>query len=123
MPAPFAARGIIITVSVLAAAALAAYENELIRAWIDGARQRIAMGLHTLGDEIQPRTAASSSSRKDASMSEEKSDAADERRRQARADILERGRILEERRRKRRTLSGTAPASSSPSFDSLVGAD
>ena len=115
MPPPL---GIIITVSILAAAALAAYENDKIRAWLDQTRQKIAMGLHNLGDEIQPRRKPLSE-KSDASMSEDQDDAAEQRRRRARQEIMERGRMLEARR-KRRSTSGTTTGSQSPSFDSLV---
>ncbi|RMD44524.1 hypothetical protein DV735_g519, partial [Chaetothyriales sp. CBS 134920] len=137
MPGPLAARGIIFTVCILAGASLAVYENEKCRAWLDRLRQRIAIGLHSLGDEIDPRPPASNrkedqndvplreqkkdgsrrAAKSDASMSEEQSDAAEERRRQARAHILERGRILEERRKRRRL------SVSSPTFDSMVDDD
>ncbi|RMZ79964.1 hypothetical protein DV738_g3087, partial [Chaetothyriales sp. CBS 135597] len=143
MPGPLAARGIIFTVCILAGASLAVYENEKCRAWLDRLRQRIAIGLHSLGDEIDPRARASNrkdelddvplreqrnngprkTQKSDASMNEDQSDAAEERRRQARAHILERGRILEERR-KRRRLSPSSPSSpSSPTFDSMVDDD
>ena len=113
--------GIIITVGILAAAALAAYDNEQFRAWVDRTRHKIAMGLHNLGDEIHPRKSMQER-KSDASMSEEKGDAAEERRRQARQEIMERGRVLEERR-KRRKLSGNTNGSQSSSFDSLVDED
>merc|ERR1712000_439231 len=101
MPAPLA-RGIIIAATIVVAAGLAAYENPEVRAWIDRTRHKIAMGLHNLGDEInpkqRPRTHRPST---DASMHEEKGDLAEARRMEAIAEIMERGRIMEERRKRR----------------------
>jgi hypothetical protein len=113
--------GIIITVSILVAAGLAAYENEHIRAWVDRTRQKIALSLHNLGDEIHPKKPLQEK-KTDASMMEEKSDTAEARRRQVRQEIMERGRMLEERR-KRRKVSGNKSGSQSPSFDNLVDGD
>lgn len=109
--------GIIITVSVLVAASLAAYENPQVRAWIDRTRHKIAMSLHSLGDEIHPRSRPRRSST-DASMHEEKGELAEERRRQAIAEIMERGRIMEERRKRRKLSSQEKPLS--PTFDTVV---
>ncbi|KIW14304.1 hypothetical protein PV08_07086 [Exophiala spinifera] len=110
--------GLIIAATIVVAAGIAAYENPEVRAWIDRTRHKIAMGLHNLGDEIGPKK----SSRphrpsNDASMHEEQGESAELRRRAAIAEIMERGRIMEERR-KRRKLSGQE--SRTPSFDTLV---
>ncbi|KIX05326.1 uncharacterized protein Z518_06198 [Rhinocladiella mackenziei CBS 650.93] len=116
MPAPLA-RGIIITVSVLVAASLAAYENPQVRAWIDRTRRKIAMGLHSLGDEIHPKPRPRRTST-DVSMREEKGEMAEARRQRAIAEIMERGRIIEERRKRRKVVSpDQAPI---PSFDTMV---
>src|SRR6202000_1737137 len=112
--------GIIITVTVLVAASIAAYENPQVRAWLDRTRHKIAMGLHSLGDEIGPRPRPRPRrTSTDISMHEEKGEMAEERRRQAIAEIMERGRIMEERRKRRRTSEETE-APPSPTFDSLV---
>jgi hypothetical protein len=108
--------GIIITVSVLLAAGLAAYENPHVRQWIDRSRQKIAMALHSLGDEIHPRSR--SPRQDDPSTREEMSEVAEARRRQARAEIMERSRILEERRKKRKTEGESR--NKQGSFDTLV---
>ncbi|KIW62317.1 hypothetical protein PV04_10500 [Phialophora macrospora] len=120
MPAPLA-RGIIITVSVLVAASIAAYENPQVRAWIDRTRHKIAMGLHSLGDEIGPRPRPPPRrTSSDISMREDKGEEAEERRRQAIADIMERGRILEERRKRRKLSEQESSQPQSPTFDNLV---
>src|ERR1700742_2359041 len=120
MPPPI---GIIITVTVLVAASIAAYENPQVRAWIDRTRHKIAMGLHSLGDEIGPRPRPQPRrTSTDISMHEEKGEMAEERRRQAIAEIMERGRMMEESR-KRRKVSQSEDPPSSPTFDALVDKD
>ena len=109
--------GIIIAASILVAAGLAAYENDQIRAWVDRTRNKIAMELHNLSEDIRPRPRPIRVST-DASMMEDKGDAAEARRQQAREAILERGRKLQKKHKQKRT--STESASSSPSFDSLV---
>ncbi|KAF2732716.1 hypothetical protein EJ04DRAFT_303888 [Polyplosphaeria fusca] len=54
MPAPLA-KGLIIAASVLVAAGIAIYESPQVRQWVDQSRRKIAVALHSLGDEIQPR--------------------------------------------------------------------
>ena len=46
--------GLIFAASLLLAAGIAFYENENIRQWLDNYRQRIAIALHSLGDDISP---------------------------------------------------------------------
>ncbi|GIJ83769.1 hypothetical protein Asppvi_002599 [Aspergillus pseudoviridinutans] len=111
MPSPVA-KGIIITVSALVAAGIAVYESPQFREWLNNSRRKIALALHNLGDEIQPR-ASMSSLREDISMMEEAGPAAEERRRIAREEIQKRAAALEERRRRQQGgLFG--------SFDALV---
>ena len=110
--------GIIITVSVLVAAGIAAYQSPQVQEWLDQSRQKIAMVLHSLGDDINPRSRSPRPD--DPSMREDGSELAELRRRQARAEILERGRIMEERRKRRKTTQ--AKPSPSTSFDA-EGAD
>lgn len=117
MPTPLA-KGIIIAVSVIAAAGVAAYESPQVQEWLRQSRQKIAMALHSLGDDINPRSR--SPRRSDASMHEDASDEAEARRRRARAEILERGRLMQERKRQR----GSADKQTqSGSFDTLVNQD
>jgi hypothetical protein len=113
--------GIIITVTVLVAASLAAYENPQVRAWIDRTRHKIAMGLHSLGDGVHSNSRPQRRST-DVSMHEEKGEMAEARRQRAVAEIMERGRLLEERRKRRRSTS-EHEGPQSPSFDTLVDND
>ena len=113
--------GIIITVSVLVAASLALYkENPQVRAWVDRTRHKIAMGLHSLGDEVHPNIRPHRRSM-DASMTEEKGEMAEARRQRAVTEIMERSRQMEERRKRRRVDTDGTPHS--PSFDTLVDED
>ncbi|MCJ1431490.1 hypothetical protein MMC27_000843 [Xylographa pallens] len=113
MPAPIA-KGIILSISILLAAGFAVYENPQVRQWVDETRQKIAIALHSLGDEINPPRSPRSGSA-DASTREDDSPEAAERRRRAREEILERGRVMEERRRLR-----SGQVSRGMSFDDLV---
>ena len=111
--------GIIITVTVIVAAGIAAYENPKVREWVAQSRRKIAIALHALGDDISP--PSRSSQRDDPSIREDITDVAEERRRQARAEIMERGRIMEEKRQCQKSTS-TKP-SPQGSFDALVDED
>ncbi|PLB36455.1 uncharacterized protein BDW47DRAFT_108633 [Aspergillus candidus] len=113
MPSPVA-KGLVITVSALVAAGIAVYESPQFRQWVDNSRRKIAVALHNLGDEIQPRN-ATSPARQDISMTEEVGTAAEERRRMAREDLERRRSLLEHRTRKERAGPG--------SFDALVDDD
>ncbi|KAI9824446.1 MAG: hypothetical protein M1832_001981 [Thelocarpon impressellum] len=57
MPAPLA-KGLIIGISVLVAAGVAMYESPQVREWVEKSRRRIAVALHSLGDEVHPQGAA-----------------------------------------------------------------
>ena len=109
--------GIIISLSVLFAAGLAVYENPQVRQWVDSSRRKLAIALHNLGDEITPASASRDSS-PDASAREDESPEAVERRRKARQEILERGRVMEEKRKSKKD-----EAANSKSFDDLVDKD
>ena len=108
--------GLIISLSLLFAAGLAVYENPQVRQWVDESRRKIAIALHSLGDEVQPRRDSRS---EDASTREDDSPEAEARRRRAREEILERGRVMEERRRAREEK----PPARARSFDDLVDQD
>src|SRR5271170_1753068 len=108
--------GVIITVTIILAAGIAMYENPNIREWIDRSRQKIAMALHSLGDDVDPRPRSPRIN--DPSMREDASEMAEARRRQARAEIMERGRIMEERRRRKQ--ASRSGSDSSQTFDNVV---
>ncbi|KAL8865486.1 MAG: hypothetical protein Q9174_006861, partial [Haloplaca sp. 1 TL-2023] len=107
--------GIIVSISLLVAAGLAVYENPQVKQWVDENRRKIAFALHNLGDDINPPSSSRRNSSQDASTREYDTAEAVERRRQARQEILERGRRMEERRR-----SKQASSTKSRSFDDLV---
>ncbi len=111
--------GLIILAVAVVAAGAAAYENPNVREWLENSRRKIALALHSLGDEISPRV--KQARRNDPSMQEDETQAAEERRRHARAEIMEKGRIMEERRR--RKGSSQDPPSPVGSFDTLVDRD
>ncbi|KAJ5351479.1 hypothetical protein N7452_000453 [Penicillium brevicompactum] len=113
MPAPLA-KGLIIGVSVLVAAGIAVYESPQFQQWVTTSRRKIALALHNLGDEIQPRDIPL---REDISMTEEPGEIAEERRRIARAEIMRRGVIIESRR------ESLHPHQPRDSFDALVDKD
>ncbi|KAJ5166869.1 uncharacterized protein N7482_005650 [Penicillium canariense] len=115
MPAPIA-KGIIVTVSVLVAAGVAVYQSPQFQQWVTNSRRKIALALHNLGDEVQPRDPASPT-REDISMTEEIGEAAVERRRIAKAEIMRRAAFLESRRRSKDSEQHRG------SFDTLVDGD
>lgn len=104
-----------ISISLLVAAGLAVYEHPQIRQWVDESRRKIAIALHSLGDEVDSPSSARRNRSQDASTQEDESPEAVERRRRARQEIFERGRMMEEKRQ-----GGHSSASNSKSFDDLV---
>lgn len=102
-----------ITVSVLVAAGIAAYENPQIKQWVHLSRRKLAVALHSLGDGISP-PGRHGAQRGDISMTEDLGPEAAQRRDRAREEISLRRSILQENRNKR---SGTG------SFDALVDSD
>ncbi len=109
--------GLLISLTVIFAAGLAVYENPQVRQWVDSSRRKIAIALHSLGDEITPPPASRDRS-PDASTREDESTDAAERRRKVRQDILERARLMEEKRKTKMEENGK-----SKSFDNLVNRD
>lgn len=103
------------TFSVLVAAGLAVYQSPQFQEWIATSRRKIALALHNLGDEIQPRDLVALE--EDISMSEEVGLAAEERRRIARAEIMHRAALLESRRKSKDSIKPR------DSFDTLVDND
>jgi hypothetical protein len=124
---PFAT-GLIIAASVLVAAGIAIYENPQVRQWVDQSRRKIAVAIHSLGDDIQPRRQS------------ESSDDFDERKRR-REELIRRNRNELIRRAREEGIAvdldelariGTedaalaerrSRANRSKSFDELVGSD
>ena len=102
--------GIIVTMSVLVAAGVAAYQSPQFQQWVTTSRRKLAVALHNLGDEIHPRDPI----REDISMTEEVGEAADERRRIARLEIIRRAALLESQKAAR---DSQRPLDS---FDTLV---
>ena len=49
------AAGLIIAATIVVAAGIAIYESPHVRAWVDQSRRKLAVALHTLGDEVEPR--------------------------------------------------------------------
>lgn len=111
------AAGVIIAASVLVAASIAAYENPEFRAWIDRSSNKVAMAFKSLGEDIHGRRQRRRPSRQDSSMHEDSDEKAEERRRHARQEIMERGKAMQEKRKRKRP---TADGERTPSFDSLV---
>jgi hypothetical protein len=106
--------GLIIGVSVLVAAGIAVYESPQFQQWVINSRRKIALALHNLGDEIQPREIPL---REDISMTEEAGEVAEERRRIARAEIMRRSTLMESRRK------SNHPSPAEDGFDTLVDKD
>lgn len=104
--------GVIIAASVLVAVGIAAYENPQLREWFEKSSEKVAVAFRSLGDDIQSR----GKTRDDSSMHEDADEKAEERRRQARQEILERGKALQEKKRRRMS----AGSSRTSSFDSMV---
>lgn len=116
MPTPLA-KGVIIAASVLVAASIAAYENPQFREWIDRSSQKVALAFRSLGDDIHGRRRQK---RQDPSMHENEDEKAEQRRRKAREEVMEKGRVLQEKRKRRRL---SADSSRTASFDSMVDAE
>merc|ERR1711981_697159 len=135
MAAPLA-KGLIITASVLVAAGIAFYENEHIREFILNYRRKLAIALHSLGDEINP-----ASDPRNASENDEQ--AAAEARRRRREEIVRLNRLEMIRQEREEGIAvdldelvklgeagvesdrpgPSSTADRSKSFDALVGAD
>ncbi|KAJ5753003.1 hypothetical protein N7520_009920 [Penicillium odoratum] len=113
MPAPLA-KGIMVTVTVLVAAGVAVYQSPQFQEWMNNSRRKIAVALHSLGDEIQPRGSASPI-QDDISMTEEIGEAAKLRREAALKDIERKAALLESQKNSRNSQQR-----SGGSFDTLV---
>ncbi|KAF2245754.1 hypothetical protein BU26DRAFT_432676, partial [Trematosphaeria pertusa] len=123
--------GLIIAASVIVAAGIAIYESPQVRQWVDQSRRKIAIALHSLGDEIQPRRPSESSDdydsrkrRREELVKRNRNELIRRAREEGVAvDLDELARIgsedieMAERRQRRKT------AASQRSFDQLVGSD
>lgn len=108
--------GVIIAASVLVAAGIAVYESPEFREWIERSSQKVAIAFRSIGDDIHGRRRRQQRQH-DSSMHEASDDKAEERRKQAREEILEKGRRMQEGRKRRRP---TGESNRTPSFDSMV---
>ncbi|KAI9765359.1 MAG: hypothetical protein M1840_007439 [Geoglossum simile] len=114
--------GIIIAATIIVAAGIAVYESPQVREFVNKGRRRIAIALHTLGEEINP------DPHRPSSASNEGGHAAEEMQRLRRAEIMERNReqflqqreaeIADREKQKRRT-----PESGYASFDDFLSQD
>jgi hypothetical protein len=114
--------GIIIAATIIVAAGIAVYESPQVREFVNKGRRRIAIALHTLGEEINP------DPRRRSAASDEDGHNAEEMQRLRRAEIMERNReqflqqrdaeIAEREKQKRRT-----PESGYASFDDFLSQD
>ncbi|KAF2010464.1 hypothetical protein BU24DRAFT_427589 [Aaosphaeria arxii CBS 175.79] len=132
MPAPLA-KGLIIAASVIVAAGIAIYESPQVRQWVDQYRRKIAVALHSLGDEIQPRRGSESSQ-----DYEERKKRRDEIVRRNRNELIQKARaegvavdldelakigVEELELAERRHATARGRTNSQKSFDDLVGSD
>ena len=103
---------------MLIAAGIAAYENPEVRAWFQERRRRIVLTLNEIAEEFdqhRPATRRTTRRAEDVSAREDTSEDAAERRRRARQEIMERGLLIDRKRReahKRKTSEST--------FDGMV---
>ncbi|KAF2647382.1 hypothetical protein K491DRAFT_614686, partial [Lophiostoma macrostomum CBS 122681] len=129
-PNPPFTTGLIIAASVLVAAGIAIYESPQVRQWVDQSRRKIAVALHSLGDDIQPRRPSEGSEdyearkRRQEVIRRNRNELIRRAREEGIAvDLDELARIgreeveLAERRPRRKTNASTK------SFDDLVGSD
>ncbi|KAJ5627870.1 hypothetical protein N7490_010098 [Penicillium lividum] len=106
--------GIMVTVTVLVAAGVAVYQSPQFQEWMNNSRRKIAVALHSLGDEIQPRGSASPT-QDDISMTEEIGEAAKLRREAALKEIERKAALLESQKNSRNSQQR-----SGGSFDTIV---
>ncbi|KAF2849743.1 hypothetical protein T440DRAFT_469146 [Plenodomus tracheiphilus IPT5] len=130
MPAPLA-KGIIIAASVLVAAGIAIYESPQVRQWVDQSRRKIAVALHSLGDDIQPRRPSESSDdfeerekRREELIRRNRNELVRRAREEGVAvDLDELARIGDEAAEQGRRRQGHSKGDRTKSFDTLVGDD
>ncbi|KAH0551073.1 hypothetical protein GP486_007579 [Trichoglossum hirsutum] len=112
---------IIIAATIIVAAGIAVYESPQVRELVNKGRRRIAIALHTLGEEIHP------NARRPSSSSDDDEPKAEELRRLQRAELVERNRDQFLRQRdaeiSEREKSKRAPESGYASFDDFLTQD
>ncbi|KAF2231075.1 hypothetical protein EV356DRAFT_519177 [Viridothelium virens] len=128
MPAPIAAKGIIIAATVLVAAGVAIYEtNPQLRAWLEESRRKIALALQNLGPDSQNASRRNQENEEDRERRQwfEEGLEAEMRRQGWNGEVFQRpgmeGVNMELRRRRAR--GPTSSRSASQSFDNLLSED
>ncbi|KAE8443830.1 hypothetical protein EG329_001337 [Mollisiaceae sp. DMI_Dod_QoI] len=133
MPPNPAAVGVVVAVSIVAAAAIAVYESPQARQFAEDVRRKIAIALHSLGDEINPQPRQPRFNRpEDAEgflMSQAGADpgidADEESKRRQREELMYWNAVHLEKKEKERQLNGPRPENRSrgSSFDDFLHED
>jgi len=131
---PAVVSGAIVVISVAVAAAIAVYESPQVRHYAEDVRRRIAIALHSLGDEINP--AASPQPRfnrpedaegflQSTGTADAGVDADEESRRRQREELMYWNAVHMEKLEKERKLAGGRPGNKSrgSSFDDFLSQD
>ncbi|KAF2837200.1 hypothetical protein M501DRAFT_995741 [Patellaria atrata CBS 101060] len=127
--------GVIIAANIILVAGIALYESPQFRAWVDSSRRKIALALHSLGDDIQPGS-RSESDPNSAQAAEERRKRREEIVQRNRAEIIRQAReegiavdldvlsrIGQEELEKREKPALLSRADKSKSFDDIVAPD
>jgi len=130
---PVVVSGAIIVVSVAVAAAIAVYESPQARQFAEDVRRKIAVALHSLGDEINPAAQQPRFNRPEdaegfiqsTGSAEPDVDADDESRRRQREELMYWNAVHMEKMEKERKMAGERPANRSrgSSFDDFLQED
>ncbi|TVY44566.1 hypothetical protein LSUB1_G000852 [Lachnellula subtilissima] len=133
---PVAVSGAIIVVGVAVAAAIAVYESPQARQFAEDVRRKIAVALHSLGDEINPAAQQPRFNRPEdaegfmestgsAGRAEPGVDADEESRKRQREELMYWNAVHMEKMEKERKLAGEGPANRSriSSFDDFLQED
>ncbi|KUJ10252.1 uncharacterized protein LY89DRAFT_710629 [Mollisia scopiformis] len=133
MPPNPAAVGVVVAVSIVAAAAIAVYESPQARQFAEDVRRKIAIALHSLGDEINPQSRQPRFNRpEDAEgflMSQAGADpgidADEESKKRQREELMYWNAVHLEKKEKERQMNGTRPENRSrgSSFDDFLHED
>ncbi len=125
--------GAVIVITVVAAAAIAVYESPEVRQFAEQCRRRIAIALHSLGDEINPRSDSESQQPRynrpeDAegflqSTASNGVEADEDSRRRQREELMYWNQVRLEKMRKEKLQSGEKIRSRGSSFDDFLHED